>query len=100
VTQQLRLVEPPSDLGTGDLGTGDLGTGDLGRRVPRKRATLTPARSARAAATRARRAASWGDWQLDSRTRRVGKEGVAAARRALEDAAATAHAVENHRQAS
>jgi hypothetical protein len=37
-----------------------------------------------------RRAANWGDWRLDARTRRVGREGVAAARRALESAQGSA----------
>ncbi len=35
-----------------------------------------------------RRAVRWGDWQLDAGTRRVGRQGVAAAREALERAAA------------
>jgi hypothetical protein len=34
----------------------------------------------------ARRAVHWGAWQLDDHTRRVGRAGVAAARRALEEA--------------
>lgn len=83
VTTQLRLVEPPE---------------------PRARAAARPA-GARAAATRAtpttprgrarsvaqtarsgRRAASWGEWRLDARTRRVGRAGVARAREVLEAA--------------
>jgi hypothetical protein len=28
----------------------------------------------------------WGDWHLDEQTRRVGRAGIAVARRALEDA--------------
>ena len=36
-----------------------------------------------------RRAVQWGDWHLDTRTRTVGRAGVAAARRALEEAAAS-----------
>ena len=39
----------------------------------------------RSARTRPRRVASWGEWNLDSRTRNVGRAGVAAARRALEE---------------
>ena len=35
-----------------------------------------------------RRAANWGEWRLDARTRSVGRAGIAAARRALEEAAA------------
>jgi hypothetical protein len=37
----------------------------------------------------ARRSVNWGDWRLDARTRTVGRAGVAAARRALEEAAAS-----------
>lgn len=88
MTQQLRLVEPP----------GTPGGATSGKRTPR--ATVRRARSGVARARGARRAASWGDWSLDSGTRRVGKAGVAAAREALEHAAARAHVVENHRQAS
>jgi hypothetical protein len=81
VAQQLRLVDTP--------------------RSPRLRpARSTAAPVARTASSRARRAAAWGEWQLDSRTRRVGKAGVAAARRALEEAVAAAHEVETHRRAS
>jgi hypothetical protein len=46
----------------------------------------TAARRARATIRSGRRAASWGDWQLDAGTRRVGRAGVAQARRALEAA--------------
>ena len=46
---------------------------------------------ARKSPSRARRAVHWeGQWRLDSRTRRVGREGVASARAAL----ARAHADE------
>jgi hypothetical protein len=79
VTTQLRLVEAP------------------GRSEPRaalKRATIN-AKSTKASktpksgtATAARRPVSWGEWQLDARTRRVGRAGVAAARQALEEARA------------
>jgi hypothetical protein len=73
VTTQLRLVEAP------------------GKPAPRsglKRPNATkgakPAKTS--TATAARRAVNWGDWQLDARTRRVGRAGVAAARQALEEA--------------
>ena len=84
VAQQLRLVEPPSRPRRRSSGSS----------VPRT------ARRARTAAPRARRAAAWGEWHLDPRTRRVGKAGVAAARRALEEAVAAAHIVESQRRAS
>ncbi|MFI5053826.1 MAG: hypothetical protein ACHQDE_05645 [Acidimicrobiia bacterium] len=58
MSTQLRLVEAP---------------------VATPRARITPP---------SRRAVSWGDWRLDARTRRVGRQGVAAARRALESAQA------------
>jgi hypothetical protein len=79
VTTQLRLVEAP------------------GRSEPRaalKRAT-TNTKSTKGrktpksgSATAARRPVNWGEWQLDARTRRVGRAGVAAARQALEEARA------------
>ena len=79
VTTQLRLVDPPE-----------------GPAVPASRA----AKRSRSAAPRqtgtrtsgprvaSRRAVRWGDWQLDARTRTVGRQGVAAAREALERVAA------------
>ena len=88
MTQQLRLVEPPA-LVAATRPTG-------ASRAPRS----TPQRARRTGSTRARRAASWGDWALDSSTRRVGKAGVAVARQALEAAAARAHTVEDERRAS
>jgi hypothetical protein len=48
--------------------------------------TATLARTRGAAPARR---VSWGDWRLDARTRSVGRAGVAAARRALEEAAAS-----------
>jgi hypothetical protein len=48
-------------------------------RATTRRARATSARTGR-------RAASWGDWQLDAGTRRIGRAGVAAARQALEAA--------------
>ena len=62
VSTQLRLVEPPGS-----------------RPAPKRtrRARVVPA-------GRARRGARWsGDWRLDAKARRVGQEGVAAARQAL-----------------
>jgi hypothetical protein len=53
--------------------------------LPRTRAAQ-PKRRRAAIATSTRRAASWGHWQLDEQTRRVGRAGVAAARAALEQA--------------
>ena len=81
MTTQLRLVEAP------------------GRSEPRaalKRATTTKTSKTTKAsktpktgrASAARRPVSWGEWQLDARTRRVGRAGVAAARQALEEARA------------
>jgi hypothetical protein len=72
---QLRLVETPTE-----------------RRPSSKRSRA--AKPSPRSATRvqrvqgARRAGHWGEWQLDARTRRVGREGVAAARRALAHAEA------------
>jgi hypothetical protein len=45
---------------------------------------------------RSGRVVRWGDWHLDEQTRRVGRAGVAAARRVLEDA----RAAQDLRQAS
>jgi hypothetical protein len=77
VSTQLRLVEAPKS--------------------PRKRERRAPtARVAKARVRRSARVVHWGDWQLDEQTRRVGRAGVAAARRALEDA----RAAQELRQAS
>ena len=86
MTTQLRLVEAP---------------GKPARQAALKRATTTKgvrtAKTPKAGrATSARRAVNWGDWQLDARTRRVGRAGVAAAREALEEA----RAAQELRQAS
>ena len=79
MTTQLRLVEAP-------------GTSEPRAALKRATAKTTGAKRTRAAksstATAARRAANWGEWQLDARTRRVGRAGVAAARQALEEARA------------
>jgi hypothetical protein len=75
---QLRLVDPPP----------------APERRPSRAASAATARPAgrvgratRRRAGAARRAASWGEWELDARTRSIGKAGVAAARAALERAA-------------
>jgi hypothetical protein len=78
VSTQLRLVEAP---------------GKPARQAALKRANTTKGAKATkttkaGTATAARRAVNWGDWQLDARTRRVGRAGVAAARQALEEARA------------
>ncbi|MEX2100165.1 MAG: hypothetical protein WEB19_02010 [Acidimicrobiia bacterium] len=93
MTQQLHLVEPAQKLQSADNPRRPSSS-------PRRTTRAGAVRSARTASPRARRAASWGDWQLDPRTRRVGKAGVAAARRALQEAAAGAHAVQKQRRAS
>ena len=102
MTQQLRLVDPPP--GPKEISRkAQAGAKAAGRPADgsnRRPSRTGAARTARTTSPRARRAASWGEWQLDSRTRRVGKAGVAAARRALEEAAAGAHAVQSHRRAS
>src|SRR5713101_6220705 len=72
MSTQLRLVEAPTGPRT---------------RPPKNPAPVRAARArARARNGAGRRAAHWGDWELDARTRRVGRAGVAAARQALETA--------------
>jgi hypothetical protein len=68
VSTQLRLVDEP-----------------LRERKARTR-SAAPARRAVKVTAATRRAANWGQWQLDEHTRRVGRAGVAAARAALEHA--------------
>ena len=68
MSTQLRLVEAP--------------TAPAKRRA--KKPVSASVRIARAPKGPSRRAAHWGDWELDARTRRVGRAGVAAAREALE----------------
>ena len=53
---------------------------------PKRAAAHAPRARATNQSSRSRRAVNWGSWQLDDRTRRVGRAGVAAARKALEDA--------------
>ena len=77
---QLRLVDPPATPKPNPS--------------RRYKATPRPARAKVAGAPRrrsgpARRAASWGEWELDARTRSIGRAGVAAARQVLERAAST-----------
>jgi hypothetical protein len=79
VSTQLRLVEPPEP--TSAAGSG-------GGRPSAARRRAGPPSSGRSARGTGRRPAHWGEWHLDTRTRRVGRAGVAAARAALEQAAA------------
>jgi hypothetical protein len=71
VTTQLRLVEPPEPRSR--PARGKVATSSAGARTARARRART-----------GRRTASWGDWHLDAGTRRIGRAGVAQARRALE----------------
>jgi hypothetical protein len=87
VTTQLRLVEPPEPTSRPASGTTKRASkgpteGSEQSRSRRSRATV-----ARTGRHDGRRSAAWGDWRLDAGTRRVGREGVAQARRALEQAA-------------
>jgi hypothetical protein len=75
VTTQLRLVDAPMRR-PADRAAG-------------RRRTAKPASKGRVSSTKVparHRAAHWGDWQLDAQTRRVGRAGVAAARKVLDDA--------------
>jgi len=82
VTTQLRLVEPPEPRPVTAAG------GPQRSAKAPSRATTRRGRTTGAART-GRRSASWGDWHLDAGTRRVGRAGVANARRALEAALET-----------
>lgn len=80
MTTQLRLVDPPPARRPA--------------RAPRPRAGEAAPRPARGRVTggrrrsgTTRRGAAWGEWDLDARTRTIGRAGVAAARAALERAA-------------
>lgn len=77
---QLRLVEPPAPVPPAPKSARGQSRSQTGKQ-PRK-ATLAGVRLATPA-----RQVSWGEWRLDARTRSVGRAGVAAARRALEEAA-------------
>jgi hypothetical protein len=73
VTTQLRLVEPPAST-----------------KNPKKPSAGRARTRTAAVARSGRRSANWGEWHLDAGTRRVGRAGVAEARRALEAAIETA----------
>ena len=79
MSTQLRLVEilPPAPR-TGKARI---------RTEPRKRSGQQARKATRTAP--GRRPVNWGDWRLDAGTRSVGRAGVAAARRALQEAAAS-----------
>jgi hypothetical protein len=83
---QLRLVDPPPAAPPARKARTRTTAGAS------RTSSSTPARATRVGARTvkapARRAAHWGDWQLDARTRKVGREGVAAARAALQQAVA------------
>jgi hypothetical protein len=73
-------VTPPGD--TADVGTQlRLVDGPDRDRASRRRSDRP-----RATVRTARRAVQWHDWRLDERSRRIGREGVAQARAALEQA--------------
>ncbi|MET0275562.1 MAG: hypothetical protein ABW211_01815 [Acidimicrobiia bacterium] len=89
MTTQLRLVDPPPPVARPAKTT----------RATKRATAAEPANAASTRTTRARvapsgrqrttsgrRAVRWGEWQLDDSTRRIGREGVAAAREALERA--------------
>ena len=83
MTTQLRLVEPPEPrqrTARGTVATAARTASTSPAGTSRRRARTTTRTTARSG----RRAASWGDWHLDAGTRRVGRAGVAQARRALE----------------
>jgi hypothetical protein len=85
MTTQLRLVDPPPAAARTKTSAARSATArTTGARTVRARI----ATSGRPGTTSNRRAARWGDWHLDDRTRRIGREGIAAAREALERAAA------------
>ena len=72
MSTQLRLVEAPATS------------------TPKAAKARRSAKSSVDTARRdARRPVNWGDWRLDARTRTVGRAGVARARQALAEAAAS-----------
>ncbi|MET0628459.1 MAG: hypothetical protein ABW033_08380 [Acidimicrobiia bacterium] len=79
---QLRLVDPPPTKITARRAAASSSAERAPSRTRRARVG-----SSRAAASSGRRAARWGDWQLDANTRSIGRAGVAAAREALLQAA-------------
>jgi len=76
VSTQLRLVDTPRQKTPRQKRP---------KAQPRKSSAAPKQQRAKVGAG-ARRAANWGQWQLDERTRRIGRAGVAAARAALEHA--------------
>jgi hypothetical protein len=88
VTTQLRLVEPPEPLSrpAADGPSAERRSASGNRTSGRSRARGVVRGAARrgTASRSGRRTASWGEWHLDAGTRRVGRAGVAQARRALE----------------
>ena len=95
MTTQLRLVEPPEPGPRPAAGTAKRSGTSPAKGAPKsatRRSAGTPRKTTPGRATNpartGRRSASWGDWRLDAGTRRVGREGVASARRALEAALA------------
>ena len=109
--QQKRLYQPPlpwkADPGLGAPTTSVRSTAPANPKLPTKgrrstadsrqatRQTSRPApgqtnRQASGPALPARRAVSYGDWRLDEKTRRAGRQGVALARAALAGASSPA----------
>jgi hypothetical protein len=89
MTTQLRLVDLPRRCAGPQIHVpGQIRPPHPGPRHPGRTTRARVVTSARTGTTSSRRAARWGDWHLDDRTRRIGAEGVAAAREALERAAA------------
>ena len=77
VSTQLRLVDSPSEKDSSGPNAGRAGP-TARKRTPQKgRATKTP---------RGRRVHWEAEWRLDAASRRVGRQGVAAARAALQQA--------------
>jgi hypothetical protein len=86
VSTQLRLVEtlPPAPR----TGNEPRAAKQARNKQARNKQPGNKTRNATRTVGPSRRAVQWGDWHLDARTRTVGRAGVAAARRALEEAAA------------
>jgi hypothetical protein len=84
VTVQLRLVESPLKQ---PKRAGARSTSAMAKATATgARAKVVKPAAAAAKAAKVRRPVRWGYWQLDDRTRRIGRAGVAAARKALEEA--------------
>jgi hypothetical protein len=84
MSTQLRLVEAP--LPARAPAKASVKTSAKGSPKGNPKSQAAGGRKVRPA-TASRRAAHWGEWHLDARTRSVGRAGVAAARRALEEVA-------------